>query len=301
MRNVLINFDAVPVTLSDRLLMTEDAKELLGEELCTELSTNDEVIAPVMTFHDNAHALAIVSSCAQRHRAAEAYSEVRHEFMAASMAANHFGLSAPVFRDFPKLSGVLAERNKQTQLLVDQIVIDVHWLYVRGEDVAPKWPELQRIFDKSLPFDVEDVCSRVALKKWKAGFRVEEAFIITERQQFQLVQMRSPSVKNKMRQLLDGIFVPSVKGAGGGKGHHVASRFPHVCRKIREWAEHRPRVKPSIQMYESLWLARELLGQRAPTKHVAELAALRCGCPPLHPKTVDEKLKALDKRLAEFP
>lgn len=302
MSNVLIKLDAIPVAMNERLLQSDDAKELLGEELCAELSVNDEVLASEMIFHDNAYALAVVSSCAQRYRAGEDYSAIRNEFVAASMAANCFGLSAPVFRDFPKLSGVLSERKKQTQILVDQIVIDCHWLYVRGEDAAPKWPELQKIFDKSSPFDVEEVCERIASKKWSANFKVEEAFILTERQQFQLVQMRSNAVKDKMRRLLEGRLVSVGKGSDGKeRGHHVQSQFPYVRRKIREWAEHRPRVTPSIQMHESLWLARELLGPKSPLKHIAELAAYRCGCTPLSPKTVDEKLKALDRRLAEFP
>lgn len=301
MSNVLIKMNSIPLALDDRLLRSADAKELLGEDLCEELSENDELLSE-MNFNSSQSALAVVSSCAERFRAGQDYSSLRQDFIAASMASNVFGLNAPVFRDFPKMSGILAERKKQTQILVDQIVIDCHWLYVRGENVSPRWPELQRIFDKSSPFDVEEVCDRIASKNWSANFKVEEAFTLTERQQFQLVQMRSVAVKDKMRWLLEGRLASASKGSDGKvRGHHVPSPFPSVRRKIREWAEHRPQVRPAILMHESLWLARELLGPKAPLKHIAELAALRCGCPPLSPKTVDEKLKALDRRLADFP
>jgi hypothetical protein len=181
-------------------------------------------------------------------------------------------------------------------------VIDCHWLYCRGEQVDAKWPEVQRALDPSRPFSGEEVMERIARKKWRAGFRCGELLTLTHRQQLQLVQLRDDVVKKRMRLLMDG-GTESVGLDSSDKPRkiRVPSPFVSVKRRIREWAEVRASVKPSVRMHESLWLARELLGPRAPLKHIAELAALRCHCPPLSSKTVDEKLKALDKRLADFP
>jgi hypothetical protein len=267
-----------------------DAPSLLNENDFREPVKADYV------SHDIA--LAELCNIAEDYRSGADYDIIRDRYVAASFAANEFGLTAPFFRDRPKINIKSRDLVLQQPILVDQIIVDCHWLYCRGEDVSPAWPELERIFDKSTPFDVEEVSKRIASKKWSANFKVEEIFSLTERQQFQLVQMRSAAVKAKMKALLEGRLVSNGKGAHGGEqDRHVSSRFSSIRRAIREWAEQQPRVKPSVLMYESLWLARELLGPRATLKHVAELAALRCGCLPLSPKTVDEKLKALNKRL----
>lgn len=250
----------------------------------------------------NDEALAVLEKVGIDYRAGVNYELIRDEFLDASFTANSFCLTAPVFRPQPKMSGKKSEWVNQKKLLADLIVIDCHWLYVRDESVEAKWPEIKRMFDLSKSFSIKEIEDRVARKNWSSGFKSGELLTLTHRQQYQLVQLRDEPIKQRMRMLIDGSSKSVGLGTDGKeKKVRVRAPFLEIKRKIREWADARTSVRSSIQMYESLWLARELLGPGAPLKQYAELAALRCGCKPLSTKTIDEKLKALDRRLAQSP
>lgn len=288
----------IPKSELAREMSSPEGEALWGKDFCQQILS--ETAKPAgLGFVNSAAAVADISRIAQEFRANIDYGSLRDDYMSASMAANNFGLMSPSFRDYPKIPGLKAEWHRHKQMLIDQVVIDCHWLYCRGEEVVAKWPEIQRMFDRSKSFAAEDMAELIARKNWSSGFKAGGLLSLTRRQQCALVQIRDDSIKKKMRFLMDGGSESLGVGLNGkDRKRHIPSPLVEVRRRIREWAEVRSSIKPSVLMYESLWFARELLGQDATLAQLAELAALRCGCKPLSPKTVQEKLKALDMRLA---
>ena len=71
-------------------------------------------------------------------------------------------------------------------------------------------------------------------------------------------------------------------------------------RCMNRWCEIDPRMREHRDMYEALWLARELLGDDARADHLAQLATLKIGrgAAPLTAGTVRDKLRKLDRQFA---
>lgn len=219
------------------------------------------------------------------------YLKIRDEFMRISLALNSIGLLAPIFRDQPRIPFLKKDRqSSHDQLLVDQIVIDCHWLWSRKEPVPAIWPELNRIFQNLTHFDCDAAATTIATRKWSSGFRADDLLTLTPRQQAQLVQLRSQDLKDKYRLLVDG---------KPRRGSTIRSRamLSVVRSAIYAWADKNYRIKGQQDMYESLWLARELLGSKPSYASIGELAGLRCGKKPLSAKSVSDKLSNLDKEL----
>lgn len=224
------------------------------------------------------------------------YSKCRNEFVAVSLALNQFGLLAPVFRDQPRIPPQKSSWNKYTQLLIDQIVIDCHWLYCRKGSVRPTWPELQLMFDHSCQFDCSEIAAMIAAKNWSCDFRVNELFALGNHQQVELMQLRNGQCKALYKRLVEG-------ERDFGRSSRTKAEISAVRVAINNWADHTHQIRGQEKVYESLWLARELLSPNASYADIAALTALRCGGKPLCPKTVSGKLKQLDSALkrAELP
>lgn len=225
---------------------------------------------------------------AVRFRRDRDYSAVRDEFIHVALALNQLGLLAPAFRDQPRIPYDKKLWSRYTQLLIDLIVIDCHWLFCRGERVSPRWAELKGVFDCATPFDCALIAEQVGAKNWTPDFRVDELIRLSRRQQLQLVQLRGEAVRQSFRVVLDG-----GRAFEDGKAKRIRPLIADVGAKITDWADRNHRVQGHEMMYESLWLASALLGDDASVRDVGELAALRCGRPPLDRKTVAGKLKVL--------
>lgn len=221
------------------------------------------------------------------------YNAIRDEFVKVSLALNQFGLLAPAFRDQPKMPYKRGLWKAYTPLLIDQIVIDCHWLHCRHEQVIPRWPELRSMFAPSGKFDCETLASLVAAKNWSADFRADELMRLSDRQQAQLMQVRSKAMKERFRDLLEG------KGSWDSDGarKRTKPKASTVRSAITNWADRNHRVRGQEDVYESIWLAMEVLGPRAQNKEIAEMVALRCGVPPLHPRTMAGKITTLSEVL----
>lgn len=216
------------------------------------------------------------------------YAVIRDEFVRVSLALNQLGLLAPAFRDQPRIPYDRKLWSKCTQLLIDLIVIDCHWLFCRGERVSPRWAELKGVFDHATPFDCALIAEQVGAKNWTPDFRVDELIRLSRRQQLQLVQLRGEAVRQSFRVVLDG-----GRAFEDGKAKRIRPLIADVRAKITDWADRNHRVQGHEMMYESLWLASALLGGDASVRDIGELAALRCGRRPLDRKTVEGKLKVL--------
>lgn len=268
----------------------------VAENLSTAASATHYPTLPMDTA-EASHAQLVTRSIelASQYRKNKSYWAVRDEFIHVSLALNQYGLLAPVFRDQPRIPFLKKDRDaSHDQLLIDQIVIDCHWLHSRGERVSPVWPELKQMFDLSGVFDCVAIAASIAVKGWSSDFRADELFSLAPRQQVQLMQLRSNARKERYRALLEG------KGAFNRDTRtatRVKSLFSPVRSAIYQWGDNNHRVRGQEEMYEALWLARELLDDKASSADLAELAALRCGVKPLKPKTVSGKMTTLDTTL----
>ncbi|MBU1691135.1 MAG: hypothetical protein KJ958_07035 [Gammaproteobacteria bacterium] len=237
------------------------------------------------------HLVSMANELACRYRREKEYWEIRDEFVFVSLALNQYGLSAPAFRNQPRIPHFMNKRDdSHEQLLIDQIVIDCHWVYCSREEVAVLWPELKVMFDHESPFDCIVVCTQMAAKNWSKEFRADELLRLSNRQQHQLMQIRGEKLKDQYRRLTEGGKQLNPEGR--------STRFPAqvlpIRKAITEWADRKHQVRGHQDMYQALWVARELLGSDAPIKHIADLAALQCGIKPLSARTVADKLKLLD-------
>lgn len=222
---------------------------------------------------------------ARKYRLDQDYDSVRQDYLRVSFLLNQYGLLAPAFRDQPKLR----PREKNLILVNDQTVIDCHWLWSRREDVDPKWPELVELFSNPTSFDCDSVNFLLAEKNWSGNFKADELMFLTRRQQAQLRQLRTSEMKLRHSEIFDG---KANKGEERRVGR-IPAELAHVRRVINEWAERNHRVRGQQRSYQALWIARELLGPDARIEAIAEVAGLQLGEPPLHKRTVADKLKLL--------
>lgn len=223
------------------------------------------------------------------------YNAIRAEFLHASLALNQLGMLAPVFRDQPKMPYKQAEWKKYTQLLIDQIVIDLHWLHCRGERLLPRWPELKSLLQRAAEFNCNAIAEQIAGRGWSCDFRVNELITVCPRQQAQLMQLRSNEMKERFRTLLEG----KSELEAGKRTKRTKAEVSAVKMAIASWADGNHRVRGQEEVYESIWLAMRLLGSKAKPKEIAGLAAMRCGVRPLDRKTMMVKIETLRKVLDE--
>lgn len=223
------------------------------------------------------------------------YNGIRAEFLHVSLALNQFGMLAPVFREQPRMPYKQAEWKKYTQLLIDQIVIDLHWLHCRGERLLPRWPELKSLLDPNADFDCDAIAAKIGERGWSCDFRVNELITVCPRRQAQLMQLRSNEMKARFQALLEG----QSKLENGKRVRRTKAEVSPVRMAIATWADGNHRVRGQEEMYEAIWVAMRLLGPKAKLREIAALAAYRCGVKPLDRKTVEGKVETLRKVLGE--
>ena len=260
-------------------------------ELCERLTYPPLSHTQPLTPHETL--LSRATELASEFRSYRDYDTIRDEFVRTSLALNQFKLLAPVFRDQPRMPFKKSEWGHYTLLLIDQIVIDLHWLHTRGEQVKPRRPELKALLSLSNTFDCAAIATELAAQNWSSDFRVQELIFISDRQQRQLMQLRTKKLKEDFRVLLEG------RGRQGSTSERVAATVAKVRMVIVNWADRTHQIRGHEDIYESLWVARKLLGPTASNDDISELAALRCGTLPLDRKTVAGKLKRLDEKLFE--
>lgn len=226
------------------------------------------------------------------YRSHHSYATVRERFVHLSLALNQFRLLAPAFRDQPRIPPVKARNAGHIRLLIDQVVIDCHWLYCQGEKVDARWRELRNCFDRGRSFDCVGIEERLAARTWSKDFRTTDMLLLTNRQQVQLVQLCSSSVRAQRQQVLDGLLYTE-------KGERIRSRalVTSVRLAINNWADNVHQIRGHQDMYEALWVARKLLGPKSKNTQIAVLAGLYCGRKPLSPRTVADKFVNLDREL----
>lgn len=214
------------------------------------------------------------------------YSRISDEFVDLSFILNNQCQLAPAFRLQPTV-GLAKGHPTYIEIHRDQIFVDCHWLHCRREQIGTHDPELQPLFDLDEEFKY-DLALEFANKNWTKKHRIGQLLVLTNRQQCQLATLRSEVVEGKLQAALMGV----------GKG--PARKPPKVTAvrlKLHEWAERNRGVQKHLKDYENLWLARELLGDAAPIRQVAELFGLMSGKPKLDDKTVKGKLATLFKNI----
>ncbi len=213
------------------------------------------------------------------------YMRIRDEYCCLASALNREGLKAPAFRPVPTIPK-LKDRRTQANMTLhrDLLVIDCHWLRSRSENVWPRDAKYQPLFDIAVPFSF-DLAALFASEVWTKLHRADEAFILTARQQCQLKTMKGTDVRDRLELAENGF----------GRGVvRVRPKIVAARKAMREWCSKDKRLIPHRQVYEDLWLARELLDQNTSMKDIAELGGLIAGTPPLNEKTVLDKLKRLN-------
>lgn len=215
------------------------------------------------------------------------YDLVRKRYCELSIQLNIQGKLAPAFR--PVLKAGVPHNDPVYQLIHrDQQVIDLHWCHATKMNVLPDEPEHAAVFADPERFNFAGAWA-LSGKKWKQGYRAEQAMCLTTLQQCQLLTIRSSEIRDRQKKLDDGWR------ESGGKAAGMKAR---VKRAIGEWCERDKRILPHRRSYECLWQARELLGHGATNDQIAKLHALMTGENELDRTTVRDKLKKLDRKIA---
>lgn len=228
----------------------------------------------------------------EKYRKDKDYYEIRSKFIAISMALNEKGLIAPAFRKnqprIPFLKTARGEAHKQ--LLVDQIVIDCHWLHCRKEYVKPNWETLIDLFNPESEFNAEMISICLGARIWKRDFRANEILLLSDFQQNQLLMLCNEAIRENRQAIFDGL--PPKDGKDRAPATH-----PPIQRSIRAWAERVHQIRGQQDMYEALWAARELHVEKVTQAQLAKLAGYIIGLPPLDRTTISSKYKSLDGML----
>lgn len=227
----------------------------------------------------------------KRYNSGESYSTLRNDYLRASLELNKHGLIAPAFRHQPKIPYYKNKRNSDhEQLLVDQIIIDCHWLHCKGYCVNCKHVEYDDLFDRTAkPFDF-DLAFKFAANNWKRAFRANEMLGLTQFQQFQMLQLCSQENRDHWKRLVDGDCDSASKV-------RIPAEMVSVKRAINAWAERKPQISDQRGIYGALWLSRELLGRDAPVRQIGALTAMMTGTNQRDDKTIRGKLVSLDRAI----
>lgn len=238
-----------------------------------------------------ADARTALTALAAEYKASGDYASIRSRYMALNLHLNEERAWAPAFRPRPVIPKMKSSHlPKHMEIHQDQVVIDCHWLRCIGSPVYPRDEAYQPLFDAETPFS-EALARSFAEQPWSKVHRTDDALALTLFQQAQLGTLESTEIMTRRRHALRGT------GAGATR---ISARMSTFRRCMNRWCESDPRMRQHRDMYEALWLARELLGDEARADHLAQLAALKIGggAAPLTAGTVREKLRKLDRKLA---
>jgi hypothetical protein len=172
------------------------------------------------------------------------------------------------------------------QLHRDRLVIDMHWLWCRNASLAGLMPQgiFAHLLDPTVDFDFEAV-ERYAGQSLASKERSTEHIGISPEVQWQLAAIKSRDQADTHRAIFDG---------GRDATGRVHSTRSAVMAGIASWALRSPGIRAEKQVYLDLWVARKMLGTKAPAWQIAELGGLMSGTSPLEKSTVRQKLKRLD-------
>ncbi len=234
-----------------------------------------------------------MKSLTKRYNSGESYSTLRNDYLRASLELNKLGLIAPAFRHQPKIPFYKNKRSDDhKQLLVDQIIIDCHWLHCKGCCVNCKHVEYDELFDKvAKPFDF-DLALKFAKSNWKREFRANDMLGLTQFQQFQMLQLCSKENRDHLKRLVDGDCDRTNKV-------RTPAEEVAVRRAVNAWAERKPQIRDQRHVYVALWRSRELLGYGAPVRQIGALTAMMIGAEQLADRTIRDKLVNLDRVLGK--
>lgn len=221
------------------------------------------------------------------------YAAVREAFCAVSIALNHEGAWAPAYRPQPRprhKSAGKAAMQQDEPLHRDRLVIDLHWLQCRCRDgfggVLPQ-DLYAKLLNPNEPFDFV-AAAAYATRKLTSHERAVEHFGVSPEAQWQLATLKSAGHANTHREIYQG-------------GRVGTTRIPSLIAEIRagvgSWAQRSAGIQGEEQAYLNLWAARKMLGPRALTRQVGELAALMAGTTALEQSTVRKKLIRLVKNV----
>ena len=219
----------------------------------------------------------------RRHRD---YARVRDDYCRLSIRLNAMGRLAPAYR--PELNAGAPWGNDIYKVIHrDQIVIDLHWCHQTQMQLRPL-EGAHRSLLVDTPIFQFDRAFELAIKKWRSGYRADEALCMTRFQQCQLLKLHGGEVTD----ILEGIRSGWRDSAG-----KKTSKAATVRCMVSAWAERDARIATQRDYYEKLWLARELLGHDESKQKLAELHALMMGAQVQNRTTIRDRLNRLDKHV----
>ena len=205
-----------------------------------------------------------------------------------SLALNNAGLWAPAYRPTLKIPRLQRDRNaSHRDLLRDRITFDLHWMHRRGFLPLTGDARIADLLDPAHPFDFA-TAREFAERKWTLDYR-NEIVSLTPQPDAELGMLRSARMRDLMRECLEGSRPIA--------GTRLPPKIAAVRQVLVQWSAREPRIKAHVQSYLDLWLARELLGEAATRRSIAELAALMRGTTPKHERTASDQLAKLDRLL----
>lgn len=264
----------------------EEAKPLTSETPVTSVVDHEFPVTYVPAIIDGCDPLRELHLIGQDLARHKDYRQIRAAYCKQSLLLNQVGKLAPAYR--PVLVPGAPHNDLVYQLIHrDQVVIDLHWCFATQMSLSPTEAEHASLFADPSHFNLEAAWV-ISGKKWRKGFRADQALSLTTLQQCQLLAIRGAELQAICKSLGDGWR------ASGGK---EAGRFARFKRALGEWCERDARMLEHRRSYEMLWLARELLGSSATPIQIAKLHALMVGEAVLGRVTVRDKLKKLDRHV----
>lgn len=217
--------------------------------------------------------------------ARKAYTQFRDEYCEVSIHLNLLGRRAPAFRPILNSGASRGDQTLRNQVLRDQMVIDLHWCQATNMSLNPIAPRHQAMFDKYAIFPFDEAYE-LAGDNLRSGGRISQAMGLTILQQCQLLRIRGNEVTARQKNLNAGWQLSARKRV---------SKFTAAKRQISQWAYSDQRIKGSRWHYETLWLARELLGPDTTAAQIGALHVLMDESLWLVRITIEQQLKKLDK------
>jgi hypothetical protein len=219
------------------------------------------------------------------------YMQIRDAYCTLSIAMNHLGMISPAYRAHPTINPVLSKRDENYRIIQkDRLIIECHWLRCRQESIVTRDKKYQALFDSNQLFPFE-LSEKFASENWSNNHRADEALYLTAQQQSQLIALQGNIVRERRARAMDGIKVDGVR---------VPPKVKVVRLALRKWSEKKSVIATQYQIYEALWLARELLDKDASMREIAKLGSLITGASPLDESTVRLKLAGLDKHILGY-
>jgi hypothetical protein len=209
------------------------------------------------------------------------------EYMQLSIALNRAKLLAPGFRPYPKNLYGKSELKVQNMIQRDRIMIDLHWLHERGEQILTHAPEWASLFNVSKPFD-EEKAREFARYPYPDEIRTNEILSIPHRLQFQLRAMCGKDIQQRIKD-----YSASRRQRGSAVSGRISEEASDL-KVINHWADKKPVIRKHINKHKANAKAQALMSLGPYSfSDMCELSALMRGEKP-------EDLKNFKANLASF-